>query len=112
MNEVSFGREDGKYVPVVARPAAEARGAGGEQSAVPRLMQYFRIALRWKWLILGSIALALLLGIIITLLPTPLYTPTTPPARHHHRVPRLTPNRAGARSREKPRGRQSGHGGG
>jgi succinoglycan biosynthesis transport protein ExoP len=77
MNEVSFSREDGKYVPAAARPAADARGAGGEQSGVPRLMQYFRIALRWKWLILGSIALSLLLGIIISLLATPLYTATT-----------------------------------
>ena len=77
MNDVSLAPEERKYVPPVRRPAADARNGGGDQAAVPRLMQYFRIALRWKWLILGSIALALLLGIVITLLATPRYTAST-----------------------------------
>jgi capsular exopolysaccharide synthesis family protein len=39
--------------------------------------QYLAIALRWKWLILGCVAGALLLGVLVTLLATPQYTATT-----------------------------------
>ena len=45
--------------------------------AVPIVTQYLRIAIRWRWLILGSIALAALVGLIFTLLATPLYTATS-----------------------------------
>lgn len=41
---------------------------------IPLLRQYLRIALRWKWVILGSIAACVLLGVIISLLMTPHYT--------------------------------------
>ena len=72
MNDVSFPRDEGKYVPPVPRPAQDVPAGAADQPGVPRLMQYLRIAIRWKWLILGSIALALLLGLIVTLLATPL----------------------------------------
>lgn len=38
------------------------------------LQQYLRIARRWRWVILGTVALCILLGLIITLLMTPQYT--------------------------------------
>ena len=77
MNDVSLNRDNGKHAPLAARPSLEGMTAPADQPGVPRLMQYLRIATRWKWLILGSIAISLLLGIIITLLATPLYTSTT-----------------------------------
>ena len=76
MNDVNFPRDEGKFAPAVPRPGSDAPAATREP-VVPRLMQYMRIAIRWKWLILGSIALALLLGLIVTLLATPLYTATS-----------------------------------
>lgn len=41
---------------------------------LPLIQQYIRIALRWKWVILGSIAAAFVIGLIITLLMTPQYS--------------------------------------
>src|SRR4051794_39677426 len=43
----------------------------------PPLMSYFPAALRWKWVILGIIAAALLIGLLATLLMAPSYTATT-----------------------------------
>ena len=40
------------------------------------LEQYFRIARRWRWVILGAIAACVMLGLIVTLLMTPQYTAT------------------------------------
>lgn len=40
------------------------------------IRQYLRIALRWRYVILGSIAVCFLLGLIVTLLMTPQYTAT------------------------------------
>jgi len=44
---------------------------------IPFVRQSFRIAHRWRWVIGGAIAACLFLGIIITLLMTPLYTATS-----------------------------------
>lgn len=41
---------------------------------IPLLRQYLRIALRWRYVILGSVAVCFILGLIITLLMTPKYT--------------------------------------
>jgi capsular exopolysaccharide synthesis family protein len=41
---------------------------------IPAIRQYIRIALRWRYVILGAIATVVLLGLIITLLMTPKYT--------------------------------------
>ena len=49
-------------------------GMAEATSRAPLLRQYLRIGLRWKWVIAGSIATAILLSLIITLLMTPLYT--------------------------------------
>lgn len=42
--------------------------------SVPVLTQYMRIAMRWRWLIGGSIAVCLAIGIIMTVLMTRMYT--------------------------------------
>lgn len=38
------------------------------------IAQYWRIARRWRWVILGAIASCIMLGVIVTLLMTPQYT--------------------------------------
>jgi succinoglycan biosynthesis transport protein ExoP len=50
--------------------------ANGE-SETPLITQYVRVLLRWKWVILGSVLAAFLLGLIATLMMTPLYTATS-----------------------------------
>ncbi len=52
-------------------PATAARA-----SEVPIIRQYLRIALRWRYVILGVTAACILLGLIVTLLMTPKYTAT------------------------------------
>ena len=44
---------------------------------IPAIRQYLRIALRWRYVILGAVAGCVLLGLIATLLMTPKYTATT-----------------------------------
>lgn len=44
--------------------------------AAPLLLQYWTIARRWKWVILGIVAAALLAGVIATLVATPQYEAT------------------------------------
>lgn len=44
---------------------------------MPVLRQYLRIALRWRYVILGAVAACVLLGLIVTLLMTPRYTAAT-----------------------------------
>ena len=46
----------------------------GEPERLPILRHYIRIATRWRYVILGAVALAVLSGLIITLLMTPRYT--------------------------------------
>lgn len=47
-----------------------------EVSALPWLKQYWRIGLRWKWIMLAVIAACLIGALIVTLLMTPRYTAT------------------------------------
>lgn len=55
--------------------ATTVAGANGTAAGeMPIIRQYLRIALRWRWVIIGAVALAVLLGLIITLLMTPRYT--------------------------------------
>jgi len=54
-------------------------GAGPMKShsePIPLINQYLRIALRWKYVILGAIAACMIFGLVITLLMTPKYTAT------------------------------------
>lgn len=57
---------------VIEQVPTDARG----QVAIPLLRQYWRIAVRRKWVIAGTIAASLLIGLIATLLMTPVYTAT------------------------------------
>lgn len=45
-----------------------------ENTAVPVIRQYLRIAMRWRYVILGAVAVCLVIGLILTLLMTPQYT--------------------------------------
>ncbi|MBT2133562.1 polysaccharide biosynthesis tyrosine autokinase [Croceibacterium sp. LX-88] len=46
----------------------------GEADAPSALHTYLRIALRWRWVIIGATVICLMLGLIVTLLMTPKYT--------------------------------------
>lgn len=70
MNTVSLIRPYG-----LAR--ADSNSAKGSDDQIPLLRQYLRIALRWKWVTIGSVVLFLLMGVVATLLMTPKYTATT-----------------------------------
>jgi len=76
MNEVSLTREEGRHASLPPRTRLDT-APGEDSTAVPIIMQYFRVAIRWRWLILGTIAVALLIGVVLTLLATPLYTATS-----------------------------------
>ena len=62
-------------MPLTPRPADAS--IASETQSVPIATQYLRIAIRRKWLILVAVAISILIGIIVTLLATPLYTATT-----------------------------------
>lgn len=47
---------------------------GTEAERIPIIRQYVRIAVRWRYVILGSVVACVLLGLIATLLMTPKYT--------------------------------------
>ncbi|HEX8384150.1 MAG TPA: polysaccharide biosynthesis tyrosine autokinase [Sphingomonas sp.] len=72
MNDVSFPLGGADYAPLARR--IDPAGDAPDESIVSR---YYRIAFRWRWLILGSIAAALLVGVLATLLATPQFTATT-----------------------------------
>src|SRR5690606_22813501 len=57
-----------------SQPKQDYLASGQDESEVPLLQDYIRIALRWRWVIIGSTAACILLGLIITLLMTPKYT--------------------------------------
>ncbi|UVO50917.1 polysaccharide biosynthesis tyrosine autokinase [Sphingomonas sp. SUN019] len=56
--------------PVVADPLSDA-------DRMPLIRQYLRIAMRWRYVILGAVVTSVLLGLIVTLLMTPKYTAET-----------------------------------
>lgn len=55
-------------------PAGTAARANG--TALPVLLQYWRVVVRWRWVILAVIVGTMILGAIITMLMTPQYTAT------------------------------------
>jgi polysaccharide biosynthesis transport protein len=64
-------------LPVPASQAAEgdpARQTGGFATAMPWILQYWRVALRWKWVIIGTIVACLIGGAIYTMLAQRIYT--------------------------------------
>lgn len=64
MNLVTLGPQGGVASPLVRTAAPEP----------PAIRQYLRIAIRWRYVILGAVGLFVLLGLITTLLMTPQYT--------------------------------------
>jgi polysaccharide biosynthesis transport protein len=74
MNDLTFGRAPTENQPVAPTRQDHAPGEGTAPDAVPFVVQLLRIAKRRKWLLVGSITVALILGLIGTLLMTPLYT--------------------------------------
>lgn len=57
--------------------AQTAMPFGTEQSGVPIIRQYLRIASRWRYVIIGVTIACVLLGLVATLLMTPKYTAAT-----------------------------------
>jgi len=72
MNVVSTNLYTG--TPKGAMPT-DARGV--EADRMPLIRQYMRIAVRWRYVILGIIATCIILGLVTTLLMTPKYTALT-----------------------------------
>lgn len=75
MNDTSSSAAVPFRMPPDAAPEARTLFRAGD--GLPLITRYLRIALRWKWVILGCIAAALLIGLVATLLMTPLYTATS-----------------------------------
>lgn len=48
-----------------------------EDGGTPLIRQYLRIAIRWRYVIIGIVTACIILGLIVTLLMTPQYTATT-----------------------------------
>lgn len=69
MNKSISASRDATLSSLLANPAAE--------SDTSILRRYLRIAMRWRYVILGTVAVCFLLGLITTLLMTPQYTATT-----------------------------------
>jgi polysaccharide biosynthesis transport protein len=51
-----------------------ASGFGNSEMAPPLLLQYWQLAMRWKWVIIGIIIASLIAGLVATTLMTPEYT--------------------------------------
>lgn len=68
--------------PILAIPPSQTgeadpnRKAGGFATAMPWILQYWRVALRWKWVIVGTIVACLVAGAVYTMLAERIYTAT------------------------------------
>lgn len=64
---------------IASRPVQDVAAPlpGSASSNVPLVRQYLRMALRWRYVILGAVITCVLLGLIATLLMTPKYTATS-----------------------------------
>ncbi len=69
MNDLTFNRVQADDRAMLDRPLGADSGQGA-----PMLIKLLRIAKRWKWLLLGSVLVAGIIGLILTLLMTPQYT--------------------------------------
>lgn len=63
-------------IPQKAANDADPTRATGLSSAMPWILQYWRVALRWKWVIIATILACLLAGLIMTMLAQRIYTAT------------------------------------
>jgi len=68
-----------KLVPpnMAVAAASPLPAASPAADQLPTLRKFLRIGLRWRYVILGAVAAAVLLGLVITLLMTPKYTATS-----------------------------------
>jgi succinoglycan biosynthesis transport protein ExoP len=70
---------------IVSHQPSASAGSGSDRSKIdgsdgtrsPLIRQYLRIAIRWRYVVLGAMAAFFLLGLIVTLLMTPKYTAET-----------------------------------
>ncbi|HMG46774.1 MAG TPA: polysaccharide biosynthesis tyrosine autokinase [Allosphingosinicella sp.] len=74
MNDLAFGRTPAENQPRLAARQDAAAGERAVHGALPILLKFLRIAKRRKWLLVGSVAVVMILGLIGTLLTTPQYT--------------------------------------
>lgn len=65
---------DDGAAPASQDSAGQAAGSWKSPEQPPRLIYYFTMLRRHKWIIMGSIVAGLVLGLVFTLLATPLYT--------------------------------------
>ncbi|RYD93191.1 MAG: hypothetical protein EOP61_24055, partial [Sphingomonadales bacterium] len=61
--------------PTPVEDFVPAQDGGAQQG--PALLEYWRMVLRWRWVILGIVVLSVALGLIFTLMMTPQYTAST-----------------------------------
>lgn len=74
MSELVYGRSSMNEPPrVMGREPSAPTGENGTGSA-PIVVRLLRIVKRHKWLLLGSVVVAAILGLIVTMLMTPQYT--------------------------------------
>lgn len=59
---------------ISAAQPAFANKREAESNRIPLIRQYLRIAVRWRYVIIGALGASMLLGLIVTLLMTPKYT--------------------------------------
>ena len=72
MNLVASNLRGGVQIgPMVADPRES------DANRIPLIRQYLRVAMRWRYVILGAVGACVLLGLIATLLMTPKYTAET-----------------------------------
>ncbi len=72
MNLVNATFSSGTSSAAPAMPRAMPDG-----DTLPMIRQYMRIAMRWRYVILGAVAACFILGLLVTLLMTPKYTATS-----------------------------------
>lgn len=76
-NESAAGYSDGGMRRVEGETDelwADRRSAPEEPRQIPLLLQYWRVVIRWKWLIVAIMLVALVAGLIVTLFMTRQYT--------------------------------------
>ena len=64
-------------VPTGDRSVRPLQIGSSEKEKISIIRQYLRIALRWRYVVIGAIVASVLIGLVITLLMTPRYTATT-----------------------------------
>jgi capsular exopolysaccharide synthesis family protein len=78
-NELAAGYPDGGAWPVDREAgglAGDHRVALDDTRQIPLLLQYWRVVIRWKWLIIAVMLVSLVAGLLVTLFMTRQYTAT------------------------------------